>query len=104
AVFLPLMKRITVRHGRKRTVDVPLFSGYVFCDESGYVGNERVPDSCRKKIAQILRPSDPDRLRTELGNVAEILSDRQLVQERVVGRPGETVRITGGSLLGCEGK
>jgi transcription antitermination factor NusG len=43
-------------------------------------------------------------LRAELRAVAGLLTDRQLVQERVVGRPGDVVRITGGSLAGNEGK
>ena len=36
--------------------------------------------------------------------IADLLTDRQLVQERVVGRPGETVRIVGGPLTGSVGK
>jgi len=103
-VFLPLMTRLSVYRNKQRAVDVPVFSGYLFCDGRGYLGNPRVPAACRAKVAQVLRPPDPDRLRAELLTLAGVLTDRQLVQERVVGRPGDVVRITGGSLAGCEGK
>jgi len=104
AVYLPLMTRLTVYRSRRRAVEVPVFSGYLFCDEPGYLGNPRVPAACRAKVAQVLRPPDPELLRAELRAVAGLLTDRQLVQERVVGRPGDVVRITGGSLAGNEGK
>jgi transcription antitermination factor NusG len=103
-VFLPLMTRLTVYRSRRRAVEVPVFSGYLFCDERGFLGNTRVPAACRAKVAQVLRPAGPAALREELRAVAGLLTDRQLVQERVVGKPGDVVRITGGSLAGCEGK
>jgi hypothetical protein len=103
SVFLPLMTRSSRYPGKVRSVDVPVFSGYLFCDRSGIVGNPRVPQSCRAKIAQILTPADPVLLRRELVSIAGFLTDNHLVQERIVGRPGDVVRISGGPLVGCEG-
>lgn len=103
-VFLPLMTRLTIYRSKRRAVEVPVFSGYLFCDESGFLGNKRVTAACRSKVAQVLKPADPGLLLTELQAVAGILDDRQLIQERTVGKPGDVVRITGGALVGCEGK
>ncbi|HEY2785763.1 MAG TPA: KOW motif-containing protein [Fimbriiglobus sp.] len=104
SVFLPLMSRISIYRSRRRAVEVPVFSGYLFCEEAGFLGNPRVPAGCRAKVAQVLRPSDPALLRAELLSVAGLLTDRQLIQERVVGKPGDVVRITGGSFAGSEGR
>jgi hypothetical protein len=103
-VFLPMMLRKSVYQSRKRTTEIPVFSGYVFCSGAGFLGNPAVPPACRAKVAQVLKPNNHNQLRQELWNVAGLLADRQLVQERLVGKPGETIRITGGSMEGYEGK
>src|SRR5262245_24082437 len=69
AVFLPLMTRLTAYRGKRRAVEVPVFSGYLFCEERGFLGNPRVPAACRAKVAQVLRPPDPALLRAELLSV-----------------------------------
>ena len=103
-VYLPTVTRKTVRAGKETVARVPLFAGYVFCSAGGFVGNPAVPKPLRSRVAQVLRPADPGPLRAELRAIAALLTDRQLVQERVVGRPGETVRVIGGPLVGSVGK
>lgn len=103
-VFLPTMSRLTVYQGKRRAVQVPLFGGYVFCSEADYLGNTAITPAVRSKVAQVLRPADPARLREELVGIADLLTDRELVQERVSGKVGDTVRITGGPLVGHQGK
>src|SRR5258708_39782519 len=78
--YLPLMKKVTTYHSKRRTAEVLLFSGYVFCSETDFLGNPRVPPAVRRKVAQILRPPDPEELRRELHDIAELLCNRQLVQ------------------------
>ncbi|MFL5341383.1 MAG: transcription termination/antitermination protein NusG [Gemmataceae bacterium] len=102
-VYLPLMSQVTVYRSKRRTADVPLFSGYVFCSETDFRDNPKVPAAIRKKIAQMLRSPEPERFRQELRDVAELLRNRRLVQERVFGRPGDVVRVVGGPLHGSEG-
>jgi hypothetical protein len=102
-VYLPLMTRLTVSDGRRRAARVPVFGGYLFCSELDFLGNKSVPPATRAKIAQVLRPPAADRLRAELEAVADLLADRELIQERTVGRVGDVVRITGGSMAGYEG-
>jgi transcription antitermination factor NusG len=103
-VFLPLMTRFTTSHGKRRSSLVPVFPGYVFCSESAFLGNKRLTPGTRAMVAQVLRPSDPTRLRGELTEIAALLANRQLVQERLVGGVGDVVRITGGPLSGNEGR
>ncbi len=102
--YLPVVTRKTVRAGVESVSRVPLFAGYVFCSAGEFMGNPAVPKPLRSRVAQVLRPADPEPLRLELKAIADLLTDRQLVQERVVGKPGETVRIVGGPLTGSIGK
>ena len=102
-VYLPTVTRKTVRVGRETLAQVPMFAGYVFCSAGAFVGNPAVPKPLRSRVAQVLRPSDPAPLRAELKAIADLLTDRRLVQERVVGRPGQTVRVVGGPFTGSVG-
>ena len=64
-VFLPLMSRLTTYSDKRRTVHVPVFGGYVFCSELDFLGNPRLSPGVRSKVAQVLRPSDPEQLRSD---------------------------------------
>ena len=54
----------------------------------------------QSKAVRMFRDSDPDRLRRELKAIAEILANCQLVQERLVGKEGDLVRLVGTSFVG----
>jgi hypothetical protein len=101
--YLPLLTRVRSYRGKRRLSEVPLFGGYVFCAEEPFLGNPRIPVVVRKRVAQVLRPSDYDQLRDELVLVADVLSSRRLLQQRLFGQPGERVRIARGALQGAEG-
>lgn len=103
-VFLPLMTRFTTSHGKRRRARVPVFPGYVFAAEGEFLGNKRLTPGTRAKVAQVLRPPNADTLRAELRGIADLLTDRQLVQERLVGGVGDVVRVVGGPLAGHEGR
>jgi transcription antitermination factor NusG len=103
-VFLPLMTRFTTSHGKRRSARVPVFPGYLFASEHEFLGSKRLTPGTRAKIAQVLRPPDPGTLRAELRGIADLLADRQLVQERLVGGVGDVVRVVGGPLAGHEGR
>jgi transcriptional antiterminator RfaH len=103
-VYLPLMSRVSVYHEKTRNVQVPLFGGYVFCEEQDFLSRSKSSSAIRAKVAQMLKPPDAERFRSELRDIAEFLTDRKLVQQRLAGGVGDTVRITGGSLEGYLGK
>lgn len=102
-VFLPLMTRLSVYASKRRAVEVPVFGGYVFCSARDFVRNPCIGPGIRSKVAQVLLPPDPPKLRSELQAVAELLTNRELIQERLVGGVGDTVRIVGGPLHGFTG-
>lgn len=103
-VFLPLLTRFTTSHGKRRAAQVPIFPGYLFCSEVDFLACKRLTPGTRAQVAQVLRSPDPEKLRTELRGIAELLTDRQLVQERLVGGVGDAVRVVGGPLAGHEGR
>lgn len=103
-VFLPLMTRLTTSHGKRRAARVPVFPGYLFAAEPDFLSSKRLTPGTRSRVAQVLRPADPASLRAELAGIAELLTDRQLVQERLAGGVGDLVRVLGGSLKGHEGR
>jgi transcription termination/antitermination protein NusG len=102
-VYLPLMTRITIYRSRRSTRIVPLFSGYLFASEVDFLAANRVPSETRRRVAQVLRPRTYPELRRDLTDIAEFLVNRELVQERVYGGAGDSVRVVGGPLHGCEG-
>ncbi len=102
-VYLPLMTRVSVYESKRQKIDVPLFAGYVFCSERDFRGNPAVPPAIRSRVAQLLTPPDHVQLCEELAGIAGFLANRRLVQERIVGRPGETVRVVGGLFAGQHG-
>jgi transcription antitermination factor NusG len=102
--FLPLMTRFTTSHGKRRAANVPVFPGYLFVSEIDFLSNKRLTPGTRAKVAQVLRPPDPTLLRTELTGIAGLLTNRQLVQERLSGGVGDVVRVVGGPLMGHEGR
>ena len=90
-VFLPQMTKID---SRARTSRSPLFAGYVFCGEREFLDDPRVLPAARAKVAQVLRPPDPERLREELAacrraqeavaiRIAEAARERATVQGRL---------------------
>jgi transcription antitermination factor NusG len=103
-VFLPLMSRFTTSHGKRREARVPVFPGYLFVSELDFLTSKRLTPGTRSKIAQVLRSADPEALRSELRGIADLLTDRQLVQERLTGGVGDVVRVVGGPLVGHEGR
>ena len=101
-VFVPTMTRVVQYASKRQTAEIPLFSGYVFCSETAFLGNPRVTRACRQMIAQVLRPGDQAQLDRELRHIAEIATNHQLIQESVYGSPGDRVRIVSGPLCGSQ--
>ena len=101
--YLPLIERVTQYQNKKVSLEIPMFSGYVFCSADEFIDNPRIPKATRTKVAQIIRPPDDGKLRAELGQIAHVLTNHGLIQERMFGQPGETVRIVRGPLQGLEG-
>lgn len=102
-VFMPVFTRQTKYKKDTKSVELPLFGGYVFCEEADLSRHGRVPTETRRHIAQIIRPPDFAVLRKELETIAAVTASHSLIQERVFGHPGDRVVIAAGSMAGSEG-
>ena len=100
--FLPTYRSRRVWTDRVKTVDVPLFPGYVFC---------RIPLDERNRVVTtdgVVGFVGAGRLPIPVSNM-EIEAIRTLVQAQAPAQPwpflkiGQTVRIGHGSLAGIEG-
>jgi hypothetical protein len=102
-VFLPFLTRIVHYASKQRTSLLPLFPGYVFASGAGFLGNPAILQATRSQIAQVIKPIDTFHLNQDLLEIASVIYNRQIIQERLYGRVGERVHITGGAFKGYEG-
>ncbi len=102
-VFLPTIKQRTKYLTKTSEANIPLFSCYLFASTEHFLDNKFVSPFTRAKINKVLRPDNPQKLKTELLDLRNVLCKHELVQEKVFGKPGDHVRIARGPLVGTEG-
>jgi len=103
-VFLPTFRRITRYKTRTASNEIPLFSGYLFFDEGRTTQINALSPAYKKYVAQVLKTNDPLLLNTELRRLSDITSDYELIQSKLYGSIGDTVRIRNGVFAQYEGK
>lgn len=99
-VFLPIVHHTRIYGHRKRTVQAPLFPGYVFLWgplDAAYFAMES------GRIAQIIRVTDQDRLDHELEQIRLALEGEAQLDPYPFLRIGRRVRVTQGPFRGVEG-
>ncbi|MGN6370736.1 MAG: transcription termination/antitermination protein NusG [Phycisphaerae bacterium] len=100
AHFLPLATVGRSYAGRKVTVEMPLFPGYVFLKGS----LDQVYSADRtKRVAGIIPVVDQDRIGRELRNLAQALASRASLDPYPFLRAGVRVCVRSGPLMGLEG-
>ena len=98
--YLPLVKKVSVSRGRKRTSLAPLFGGYVFVYGSE---QERVKGLTTNRISRVLPVEDPDQLVYDLRQLRQLIAANvPLTVESRLG-PGQRVRVLQGAFAGVEG-
>jgi transcriptional antiterminator RfaH len=98
--YLPLVRKVSVSKGRKRTSLVPLFGGYIFLFGSE---EERGKSLTTNRISRILPVDDPDQLVFDLRQLRQLISSNApLTVESRLG-PGQRVRVRQGAFAGLEG-
>jgi transcriptional antiterminator RfaH len=103
-VFLPLRKELRQWSDRKKWVEIPLFSGYIFI-KAGIADFEIIRFT--EGILNFVRfEGKPAELREkEIDNIRLILSDPiDLEVIDILYQPGEKIKITSGPLEGLEGE
>lgn len=98
--YLPLVRKISVSRGRKRTSLAPLFGGYVFLFGSE---EERVRALTTNRVSRMLTVEDPDQLVFDLRQLRQLIAaNAPLTVESRLG-PGQRVRVRNGAFAGLEG-
>ena len=98
--YLPLVKKTSVRRGRRISSYIPLFAGYVFLYGSE---EERIRSLTTNRISRILSVDAPGRLVHDLRQVRQLIASNAplTIESRLV--PGDHVRVRHGPLAGLEG-
>jgi hypothetical protein len=99
--FLPLYSHRKVYGKSVQTSRLPLFPGYVFFDASAIPHTDVYAS---RKVAQVLRPGQPDLLGRELSNLSLALSVDESLREARFGQPGRKVFVARGPLKGVYGE
>ncbi len=98
--FLPLVKRVAYHGGRRRIVETPLFSGYLFLQGS-------LDDSyfaiSTKRVARAVPVLDQERLKSELAQIRFALSQGGVLDPYPYLTRGRRACVVGGPFRGLEG-
>jgi hypothetical protein len=98
--YLPLIKKTSIRRGKKAASFIPLFGGYVFLYGSE---QERVRSLTTNRVSRVLPVSDPQGLLRDLQQIERLIAtDAPLTIESRLSA-GCRVRVRQGVLMGLEG-
>jgi hypothetical protein len=98
--FLPLQRRVTYYGHRKRIVEVPLFTCYLFV--WGLLEHAYLATGSRR-AAQVIAVEDQERLDAELGHLSSAIGSGGSFQHYDFLTRGRRVRVTDGPFEGVEG-
>ncbi len=98
--FLPLREKVTISGGRKRRVQMPLFTSYVF-----FAGTpeQRYAAMTTGRLCQTIEVKDQDRFRSEICAIQKVISGEVQVDPYPFAAVGRRCRVTAGPLEGMEG-
>lgn len=99
--FVPLLVSRRVYGRSVRHSQLPLFPGYVFFDDFA-ISRSSLFES--RKVADVLRPPDPNELRRELANLALALQADSGMRATIFGMAGAAVQVVRGPLKGVVGE
>ncbi|MGA2582328.1 MAG: transcription termination/antitermination NusG family protein [Tepidisphaeraceae bacterium] len=98
--FLPLNREVRFHGKRKTTVELPIFSGYVFLRGSL---DEAYTADRTKRVVNIIRVADQEQLGWELTNLRLALSKNSNVQPYPFLQSGVRVEVRSGPMRGVQG-
>ncbi len=98
--FLPMIERVRVSGGRKRHVQAPLFTSYVF-----FCGNDedRYAALATNRLCQTIEVPDQAKLIRELSAVEKALAGKTQLDPYPFAATGRRCRIRSGPFQGFEG-
>ena len=98
--FLPLVRQIRYYAGRKASVEIPLFPGYVFLHstlDEAYLADRT------KRVVQIIRVHDQQHIGWELKNIYQALSTGAPLEMYPGLQKGVRVEVRSGPFAGLQG-
>jgi transcription antitermination factor NusG len=98
--YLPLVKKISVSRGRKRTSLSPLFGGYAFLFAAE---EERVRCLATNRISRVLVVEQPEQLVFDLRQFRRLIAAGAPLTIEARLAPGRKVRVRQGAFAGLEG-
>ena len=98
--YLPLAHTSRRYGGRTVSIDIPLFPGYLFLSGGP---EERLAALSTKRVANVIRVVDQERLRADLRQVFRVTTSDTPVDVYPGIRRGRRCRVTQGCLKGIEG-
>ena len=105
--FLPKMEVWSRRTDRRKKIQIPLFSGYLFVDLPGMDGDTRLSILKTPGVVKLLgKPVGnepvpiPD---TQIDAIRRLVDSKVEIQSCIYPRVGERARITTGAFKGIEG-
>jgi transcriptional antiterminator NusG len=104
STFLPMITQIQRWSDRRKLVELPLFSGYLFVHATVSPQIRRIVLFARGVAGFLAMGGEPVPIPDEqIDNVKELLAKRPLCAAHPFLKVGQRVRIRGGSLEGLEG-
>ena len=98
--FLPLREKVSISGGRKRRVQMPLFTSYVFFSGSP---EDRYAAMATGRLCQTIEVKDQDRFRSQILAVQRALAGDLPMDPYPFAVVGRRCRVTAGPLEGMEG-
>jgi transcription antitermination factor NusG len=98
--YLPLVRKTSMRRGRRFSSYTPLFSGYIFIFGSE---EERLLSLKTNRISRILDVDDPEQLVHDLRQLRQLIASNAPLTVESRLEPGNRVRVRQGPLAGLEG-
>jgi transcription termination/antitermination protein NusG len=104
STFLPMVIRIQRWSERRKLVEFPLFSGYVFVHAAVFPQIRRIVLFSRGVAGFVAMRGEPLSIPDDqIDNIKELLAKNMRCSARPFLKVGQRVRIRGGSLEGLEG-
>jgi transcription antitermination factor NusG len=98
--FLPMREKVAVSGGKKRRVQMPLFTSYVFFSGTP---EQRYVAMTTGRLCQTIEVKDQDRFRSQISAVHKAIVGQLPMDPYPFAAVGRRCRVTAGPLEGMEG-
>jgi len=98
--FLPMREKVTISGGKKRRVQMPLFTSYVFFSGTP---EQRYEAMTTGRLCQTIEVKNQDRFRSEISAIQQAIAGELPMDPYPFAAVGRRCRVTAGPMQGLEG-